>query len=114
MSYVRTAASTWNAYKSGVIRPDSLTVVEDVYCSDYSESSGIDAYTTGGGAIWFNTRNLGSKGSAEKLNVATHELGHALGLGYNQTTDVMYMYTSTRTTLSANDKASYDAASILY
>lgn len=84
MSYINTGAATWNAYKSGVIRKDSAFVVEDVYVSDVNAS-----------------------------NVATHELGHALGLDHSTSTDVMDAaitgHTSTQA-LSQNDKDSYDAA----
>lgn len=39
-----------------------------------------------------------------------YELGHALGLGHNKKTDVMYAESSWVTKLSKNDKASYDKA----
>ena len=40
MSYIKTGASTWNAYKSGVIRPDSALVIQDVYVSDVNSANG--------------------------------------------------------------------------
>ena len=87
MSYINTGAATWNAYKSGVIRKDSAFELNTYYMSGYSNS--------------------------KKQNVATHELGHALGLDHSTSTDVMDAaitgHTSTQA-LSQNDKDSYDAA----
>ena len=37
-----------------------------------------------------------------------HEMGHALGLGDNDSADVMYGTKSSTTTLTTNDKRSYD------
>lgn len=54
--------------------------------------------------IWIKKNNAG------KQNVATHELGHGLRLGHNASSDVMYQYSTSKTTLSTNDKQSYDAA----
>ena len=46
----------------------------------------------------------------KSLHVCLHELGHALGLGCNQNSDVMYAESSWVIKLSKNDKASYDKA----
>jgi hypothetical protein len=104
------AVTTWNNYKSGVIRPDSLSVVQDVAISDYSEVSSVAGVTSSAGTIKFNTYVMGGLTTTQRQNVCTHELGHALGLAHNLSGDVMYAYVSTVTSLSANDKASYDSS----
>ena len=113
MSYINTGAATWNAYKSGVIRKDSAFVVEDVYVSDVNASNGWAGMTYSSGKIELNTYYMSGYSNSKKQNVATHELGHALGLDHSTSTDVMDAaitgHTSTQA-LSQNDKYSYDAA----
>lgn len=113
MSYINTGAATWNAYKSGVIRKDSAFVVEDVYVSDVNASNGWAGMTYSSGKIELNTYYMSGYSNSKKQNVATHELGHALGLDHSTSTDVMDAaitgHTSTQA-LSQNDKDSYDAA----
>lgn len=104
------AVTTWNNYKSGIIRPDSASVIEDVAISDFYEVSTTAGVTNSGGTIKFNTYHMDDYSTTQRQNVATHELGHALGLDHNTSSDVMYAYVSTITSLSANDKASYDSA----
>lgn len=110
MSYIRSGASTWNSYKKGVIRPDTSKVIEDVYCNDTSANNNTNATTYSSGKITFNKKNMDKKSKSGKQNVATHELGHCLRLGHNTSADVMYAYSTSKTTLSTNDKKSYDAA----
>lgn len=102
--------NTWNSYKSEVIRKDTLITVQDLTISDYYEISTTGAYCSTAGVIKFNTYVLDQKTTTEQLYACTHEVGHALGLAHNQSTDVMYMYISNNCTLTANDKASYDAS----
>jgi hypothetical protein len=111
MSSVTAGASTWNAYKSGVIRKDSLLVIQDVYISDYTETSDTLGFTNSAGVMKFNTYNFSTMTSAQRQKTATHELGHALWLDHtNGTNDVMRQGKLSTTSLSSTDKASYDAS----
>ena len=69
--------------------------------------------TYSSGKIELNTYYMSGYSNSKKQNVATHELGHALGLDHSTSTDVMDAaitgHTSTQA-LSQNDKDSYDAA----
>lgn len=106
--------SAWNGYKAGVIRKDTATTIQDVAISDYSEVTDTVGVTYKSGKIEFNEYHMEGFSVAKRQNATTHELGHALGLGHNQVGDVMYKSSSTVTTLSANDKASYDSAYVNY
>ncbi|MBC2100645.1 matrixin family metalloprotease [Listeria booriae] len=110
MSQVKFGAGLWNAYKKGVIRPDSVSVIQDIYCSDVSVNNNTNATTYGTGKLVFNKKNMDRLSANGKKMVASHELGHALRLAHNTSSDIMCEYNTTRITLSANDKASYNAA----
>lgn len=113
MSYVNTGASIWNGYKSGVIRKDSILVIQDVYISDINEANGNTGITYPDGRIVFNKYYLDSPDCTDdqRTNTATHELGHALGLDHGPSSDdIMYSSQTSVITLSQNDKDSYDAA----
>ncbi|MFK4302026.1 MULTISPECIES: matrixin family metalloprotease [unclassified Paenibacillus] len=102
--------NTWENYKFGIIRPDYASTIEDVTLSDYYDIDNYAALTYPSGRMTFNQYRMNQLSSAEKQNVATHELGHALGLEHNTSNDLMYAYVTSITRLSANDKASYDLA----
>ena len=76
-------------------------------------SNGWAGMTYSSGKIELNTYYMSGYSNSKKQNVATHELGHALGLDHSTSTDVMDAaitgHTSTQA-LSQNDKDSYDAA----
>ncbi len=108
------AIDTWEDYKPGVIRKDTASTIKDLTVSDYNERSSTAGTASKSGTIKFNTYLMDDFSKAKRTNVALHELGHALGLAHNTTSDIMHKYTTTKTTLSTNDKASYDAAYLNY
>lgn len=115
MSHVDTGASIWNGYKSGVIRKDSLFVIQDVYISDINKANGATGITYSNGKIELNTYYFDNCTSSQKTNTATHELGHALGLDHSPSSnDIMYTSQTSNTILSQNDKDSYDASYARY
>ncbi len=109
------AVNTWNAYKPSVIRKDSWTVIEDVSIEDYIGDNSTILTVSSNGKIMFNQMVMDKHTDAQKTSDCLYALGLALGLGktYNSS-DVMYAFTSSVTTLSVNDKASYDAAYAKY
>jgi len=114
MSNIDSGASKWNAYRSGVIRKDSLLVVQDVYVSDVSVVNNVNATTSNNGTIKMNIYNLDKQTSTQVTRVATHELGHALGCDHSTSADIMYANTIATSSLTQNDKDSYDAAYATY
>lgn len=108
-NYFHTAKDKWNAYKAGVVRFAMQSSAVDVVIVDdsYMKYRGL---TSPSGTISVNP-NLVSLRSSEystTLKTCMHEMGHTLGLGDNDSADVMYGTKSSTTTLTTNDKRSYD------
>jgi hypothetical protein len=103
------AATYWNAYKSGVIREDSISVIQDVWITDINSPTDDPGVTSSAGIIYFNSYFLNSNSINYKRMTIMHELGHGLGLGHSTAGSVMYADSSTiAILLSQNDKDSYD------
>lgn len=111
LSSVQSGVDLWEGHRSGVIRPDSIFVIQDVFISDYYEVSSTMGYTSSNGTIKFNDYNFANMTSSQRIKTATHELGHALGLDHTYgTNDIMRQGKLSITSLSSTDKASYDEA----
>lgn len=110
MGNIIVGVGKWEMHRSGVIRKDSLTVIQDVYVSDTTRNDGVIGVTSPRGTIEFNKNLMEQVDSVYRSRVATHELGHALGLDHSTSSDIMYAYTIKTSTLSENDKNSYDHA----
>ena len=106
--------STWNSYKSGVIRKDSLITIADVTISDVNlGSNGIPASTDPNGkTIKINLHYMNTGTDNARIHVYAHELGHTLGMDHqlNDTSAIMYKYATEGIYLNVNDRANYDAA----
>lgn len=115
LSYFKSGVSTWESYKPGVIREDGASVIQDVKISDENVASAVAGKTLqGSNAIVFNEYQMKKLDDSQRQNVTTHELGHALGLDHNASSDLMYEGVTKKISLSENDKASYDAAYAKY
>lgn len=99
----------WEDYKSGIIREDTIWIIEDVEVLDRDENAtwaGRVSPTID--TLEFNIFQMDDLSEEERNMVAIHELGHALGLDHNTSSDIMFASVTTQNTLSSNDKASYD------
>lgn len=113
LSQFKYAINQWEEHRSGVIREDTLTRIEDVIISDKNEGNvGYAASTTKSGKIIFNTYYMDDFTTNQKRNVAIHELGHALGLAHRtgESSSVMQYNVTSIITLCKGDKENYDEA----
>lgn len=112
---VTSAISKWEGYKPGIIRPDSIYVIQDVFISDFYEVSNVVGVTSAAGTIKFNDYWFNIYDPDYELNTVIHEFGHALGLAHTSgTNDVMRQGPYNIINLSSTDKSSYDAAYLTY
>lgn len=110
-----TAVNTWNNLHSGLIQ-SSFSNVGRITVSDYTESNtNVVGETSSSGTIRFNTYYMSGYGNTERVNVCTHELGHALRLKHRrELTSVMYPEVSSMTALSSSDIWNFNKAYLLY
>jgi hypothetical protein len=71
--------------------------------------AGLYDNESGDDDIIFNTYYLDTYSTAQKRNVALHELGHALGLDHSYSGQVMYDTVSSVQYLGSHDLSDYDA-----
>lgn len=105
--------TTWNARGKVVISKDTIWTLEDLTVSDkYDSSARWDGMWTYKGAwsaetLQLNSYYFSTYSSAQKQHVATHELGHALGLAHSTVGMVMYYLSSSVTVLGTQDTSDY-------
>ncbi|MDR0488885.1 MAG: M57 family metalloprotease [Propionibacteriaceae bacterium] len=111
MSYIWKGMNIWNGYKPGVIRRDSLTVAQDLYVTDIDQQNMASGATSSDGKLKLNVYYLKNETENTKTHIATHELGHALGLAHTPTSgNMMWGWISGVILLSQDDKTAYDRA----
>lgn len=114
------AINTWNALNKIKIFPDTWYTNEDLTVSDVNKYTGgwnirYGFYSPSylifdSNKLYLNQYLLKNTTAAQKQLTATHELGHALGLGeHNIYYNVMYKYmpSNVRTTLGSQDITDY-------
>lgn len=127
MSLFRKATDAWNNYMGTTrFRADTWYTIEDVKISDaYISNSNSKNYaeTFPSGKIVFYTKTMNElESDLQRTHTIMHELGHALGLDENRlSTDSEKLGNIMQqgglaygTSLSLDDKASYQSASAKY
>lgn len=104
------AVNLWESHRVGVIRPDTASVVQDVFVSDYYQVTTTAGVTSSAGTLKLNKYRMQPYSWSQRRNLTSHEFGHALGLDHNTSADVMYKYVTSNTRLTTNDRASYNAS----
>lgn len=116
-----TGVNTWNNYKSGVIRKDTVLTIKDITIGDaeYVTNNALgETRQKGPGKspesyITFSTVVMNQYSTLIKNICCTHELGHALGLAHNEDTTDSVMWPSptgatSNNVLHIDDKFNYD------
>lgn len=118
MSMIPVAANAWNnSIGKEIFRPDAWNRIEDVKIYDErvsNEDPSVFGTTFSNGKIIFYTSSMdGLESELQRQKVVTHELGHALGLGHNNSVPGSIMTQGALaygTSLSLDDKASFSAS----
>ncbi len=112
------AQNTWNAYRSGVIRKDTISIIEDIFVKDFNQNSTLaGVYYPYDRVIGLNEYHFSRFSTRQKQAVVLHEFGHTLGLGENSNRLAAIMQNEvfhSNTSLHQDDKDSYDAAAKNY
>ena len=113
ISQFRTAVNVWNGYKSGVIREDNISTLQDVTIKDAtnSQTGALASTSPVFREIKIYTDAMAGYFERSQTSALIHELGHALGLAHrNERGTVMDPVVNPLIELSKADKISYDAA----
>lgn len=112
------AATQWNALGAINIAPDTIYTISDLDWQDVNRSDVAwnGAYSPSG-VIYLNSHFLAAYTEFQRSAIATHELGHALGLGDHSLSDyasqkiIMYYCSlcSGVNTPQSHDKSDYNS-----
>ena len=104
--------SVWDALGSVNVAPDVWNTIEDltwsdVHRADVTWAGQFTCYSGSADTIKLNEHYMTVYSTNQRRNVASHELGHALGLDHSYSGQLMYQYVSTVTYPQSHDIADY-------